>query len=205
MIKSTRSLDKFRFSQVEEELKEARDLLRSFTREYREFVSDRYALFEGVGGVCGRDEEIWAPIFVIAEVLDAELDEPCMKPAMVTLAKKIILERKRMGLIGNTEAQILEATQACMDEVPPLKIDGLSFYVGEDLSRFIKDRWDLTGVKTETVSRVLKRNGVIVEMRRPRLPNQGQRTCYALDREKLVKITAEYFDGTVTSSEGEKE
>lgn len=196
MIKSTRSLDKFRFSQVEKELKEARDLLRSFTREYREFVSDRYALFEGVGGVCGRDEEIWTPIFVIAEVLDAELDEPCMKPAMVTLARKTILYRQKMQLIGNREAQILEGTQAFTEEVEPLEINGKRLYVGQDLARFISDRWDLTGLKIETVSRTLERNALIVGgPRRLRLPNKGQKTCYALDREKLVKITAEYFDG----------
>jgi hypothetical protein len=127
-----------------------------------------------------------------------------MKTEMVTLAKKVILERKRMQLIGNREAQILEGVGAYIDEVEPLKIDGLSLYVGQDLARFVRDRCDLTGLRAETVSRVLKRNKLIVESRRPRLSGKRQMSCYVLDIEKLVKITAEYFDGAITSSEGEK-
>jgi hypothetical protein len=146
-----------------------------------------------------------APIFVIADVLDAESDEPHMKTEMVTLAKKKILERKRMQLIGNTEAQILDATRIHLDKVEPLKIDGLSLYGGEDLSRSIRDRCGLPGLKIETVSRVLKRNNLIVDVKRPGLPNNGQRTCYVLYREKVVKITNEYFDGTVKSSKGKEE
>jgi len=201
MTRSEGHLEKFRFSKAEREFTEIRSFIERFAEEYRAVIADRYESFQEVKGISDRDEEVWAPIFVIAEVLDAELVKPYFKTAMVTLARKIILERKKMQLIGNTEAQILEATRAYIDEVEPMKIDGLNLYVGQGLARFVRDRWDLAGLKTETVSRVLRRNKLIVDIRRPRLSGKRQRSCYVLDTERLVKTTAEYCDG---AAEGKK-
>jgi hypothetical protein len=192
MIKSTSSLERFQFSKVENEFKEVKGLISSFSKDHRNLVFNRYASFRGIDGISGRDEEVWAPILIIAETLDAEVGSLFIKESMLALAKKIILQKKRTQLIGNVEAQILEATQVYVDQVEPLAIDGISLYVGADLWRSVKDRCSLPGLKIETVSRVLKRNGIIMDIRRPRLPIKGQKSCYQLDKEKLLKITAEY-------------
>ena len=119
----------------------------------------------------------------------------------MALAKKIIDQRKRTQLIGNRDAQILEGTQACVKQMPPLKIDGLCFYVGEDLCKFIKDRWGIPNFELGTVSRVLNRFNIIKAVRRPRLKKnikdseiEIQRSCYLLEEERLSKLTQEYFE-----------
>jgi len=96
-----------------------------------------------------------------------------------------------MQLIGNMDAQILEATRAYIEQAKPLNIDG-GLYVGEDLCKSIKELWSIPGLKLETVSRTLKRYDVLTGIKRPRL-KIGQRACYSLDKEKLLKLTNEYF------------
>jgi len=202
MIKSSRPLEKFQFSKIRNEFKEVKDLICSFSEDYRDLISDRYDFFTGVDGISGRDEEVWMPIIIIADVLATLLDKPSTKEDMVTLAKKIIIQRRRTQLIGNRDAQILEATQAYVDQGQGLKMEDLCFYVGEDLYRFIKERWNTPCLNLETVSRALNRYRIIKEIRRPRLQKkikssetEVQRSCYLLDKERLSKLTNEYFTG----------
>jgi hypothetical protein len=201
MVKSRNHLEKFRFSKAENEFKEVKDLIASFSEECRDTISDRYASFQRVDGLSDRDEELWTPILIIAEVLDKAYPRPFIKDKMLALAKRIIDQRKRTQLIENREAQILEGAQACIEQISPLKIDGLCFYIGEDLSDFIKDRWNIPNLGSGSVSRVLNRFNIIREIRRPRLRRniegseiEIQRSCYLLDEEKLSKLTQEYFE-----------
>jgi hypothetical protein len=202
MVKARTDLEKFRFSKAENEFKDVKDLIGSFSEEYRGIISDRYASFQGVDGLSDRDEELWTPILIIAEVLDTALAEPLIKEQMLALAKKIIVQRKRTQLIGNRDAQILEGTQAHIKQMPPSKIDGPCFCVGEDLCKSIKDRWGIPNLELGTVSRVLNRFNLIREVRRPRLKEnikgsetEVQRTCYLFDEERLSNLTREYFEG----------
>ena len=202
MIKTRNHIEKFRFSKAENEFKEIKDLIISFSEEYRGIISDRYASFQGVDGLTDRDEELWTPILIIAEVLDTAFPRPFIKEKMLALAKRIIDQRKRTQLIGNRDAQIIESTQAYIEQTSPLKIKGLCFYVGENLCDSIKDRWGIPNLEPGTVSRVLNRFNLIREVRRPRLKEnikgfetEVQRTCYLLDEERLSKLTQEYFEG----------
>jgi hypothetical protein len=200
MIKSVLPLEEFRFSKIEKEFKEVKELIRSFSEEYRDLVFGRYDSFKGLDGISGRDEEIWTPIIIIADVIATTLDTPHIKEAMLTLAKKIIVQRRRTQLIGDRNAQILESTWAFVEEKEPLNGDNL--YVGEELCRFIKDRWSIPCLNLETVSRTLNRHHIIKEIRRPRLQKrikgseiEVQRSCYLLDKERLSKLTIESFQG----------
>jgi hypothetical protein len=198
MIGSPNILERFRFSKVGTEFKEARELIYSFCDGYRDTISDHYTLFEGIHGISGRDEEIRAPIVVIADVLAAILNTPSVKAEIVALGRKIILERKRKQLIENKNAQILESTWAFMEEKEPLDAEG--FYVGEELCRFIRDRWSIPGLKLEAVSRVLSNHNIIKNARHLRLTDgkpgvRVQKSCYQLDKERLSKLMSQYFEG----------
>lgn len=200
MIKSPTRLEKFRFSKAEKEFKEVKDLISPFSDEYRDTISDLYNSFQGIDGLSDRDEEIWTPIFVIAEVLDAALPEPHLKEDMQKLASKIIRQRGIKQLIENRDAQILESTRVYIDETNPLDSSGL--YVGEGLWRFIKDRCGIPDLKLETVSRTLNRYNIIKGIKRLRLGKEikdreieVQRSCYLIDRQKLASLTEEYREG----------
>jgi len=202
MIRSARSLEKFLSAKIGKEFKEVKDVIRSFSEDYRDLVSDRYISFKCVDGISGRDEEIWTPIFIIAEILDAGLAEPHVKQDMHKLAIKIIFQRRIKQLVENKDAQILESTCAYVGQVKPLDPHGL--YVAEELWRFIKERCSLPDLKLETVSRILNRYNIIKGVKRLRLGKEirdreieVQRSCYLIDREKLASLTEEYQGGEI--------
>ncbi len=188
MIKSIYPIEKFRFLRLEMEFKEIKDLIHPFTQEHRERVFARYHFFKSIKGIKDRNEEVWAPIFIIAGILDTP-DTPFIKDDMVDLAKKIIGKRKRMQLIGNIDAQILESTRAYIEEATALGSGG--FYIGEELCKFIKDCWSIPDLRLETVSRALKRHDVVTGIERHRLKAKGlsiQKTCYTFDKKKLENL-----------------
>jgi hypothetical protein len=202
MIKAPCPLEKFQFEKVKKEVKEIKELVRSFSEDYRDLIFDRYFSFKGVDGISNRDQEVWMPIIIIADLLAVLLDSPSMKADMIKLARKIILQRKQTELIGNRDLQILAGTQAFIKETSPLKIDGLPFYIGEDLCKSIKDGWSLANLKLETVSHVLNQFNIIKGLRRPHLKKkienseiQVQRVCYLFDEQRLAGLTNEYFEG----------
>ena len=196
MIRSARSLEKFLSAKIGKELKEMKDLIRSFSEDYRDLVSDRYVSFKCVDGISGRDEEIWAPIFIIAEILDAGLAEQHIKKDMHELAREIILQRRVKQMVENKDAQILESTRAFLEQVEPLDPSGL--IVGEALWKFIRDRCGLPDLKLENISRTLNRYDIIKGIKRLRLGKEirdqeieVQRSCYLIDKEKLVRLSEE--------------
>jgi hypothetical protein len=195
MVKSEIRLEKYRSKDATQEFLKIQTLIDSFVDEYGEVIEKEYNAFQTVEGLLDRDEEIWEPILVIASVLDLTLPEPFLKEEMQELAKKKIRQRKRTQLIGDRDAQILEGTQAFVEEGKTVGIDGHHYYVGEDLCTSIKDHWRIPGLRLETVSQTLKRFKIILDRRRHRLPHKKQRECYRLDADRLKKLTKEYFEG----------
>lgn len=121
MIKAACPLEKFQFEKVKKEVKEIKELVRSFSEDYRDLIFDRYLSFKGVEGISNRDQEVWMPIIIIADLLAVLLDSPSIKADMLKLARKIILQRKKTELIGNREVQILAGTQAFIKRNVPVK------------------------------------------------------------------------------------
>jgi hypothetical protein len=203
MMRSPRPLERLILLDDGDEFKQARERIRTFCDDFRDVVLDRYDSFQGIDGISGRDEEVWAPMIIIAELLAALLDSPLIKEEIIRLARRAILQREKTEIIGNTPAQILESTQAYIEDppTPPIEIDGLRFYVGESLCKFIKDGWSIP-MKLDTVSRVLNHYGIVREVRRPHLKMKikgsevdVQRSCYALDEERLLKLAGQHGKG----------
>ncbi|MGO8988793.1 MAG: hypothetical protein ACLQGU_08250 [bacterium] len=197
MVKSESPLKEFRSSEVEKDFKTIREEIRSFCGDYRDLVTDRYLSYERIDGVSGRDREVWTPIIIIAGLLAALLDAPFVKKDMVTLARNTIRDRKRKRLIGNRDLQILVSTREFLREEKSVS-NGL--FVAENLRDFIRLSWNISGLTTEAVGRTLNRNGVIKELKRPRLEiSEGgltktvQKTCYVFDQEILSRLTIEFF------------
>jgi hypothetical protein len=202
MTKSTRPLEKLILSKFEGEFKALRGIMALFFKHYKENVIDRYLSFKGVETVQGRDEEVWTPIFVIADLMADLSATASIKEDMVTLARRLILQQEKMELIKNLDAEILVTTLSHIKEATPEMINGLSFYEGEALCESIKKGWSIPNLKLETVCRVLNRFNIIKEVRRPRLKKivegseiEVQRSCYLLDEERLSKLAGEYLTG----------
>jgi hypothetical protein len=128
------------------------------------------------------------------------LPEPHIREDMLKLARKTIFQKRIKQLVENRDAQILESTRAYIEQAKPLDSSGL--YVGEELWRFVKDRCSLPDLKLENVSRTLNRYALIKDVKRLRLGKEikheeieVQRSCYLIDREKLMSLTEEYHEG----------
>jgi hypothetical protein len=167
---------------------------------YRDVIFQRYISYQGVDGITNRDLEVWTPIIIIAEILDSALPESSIRSQMVQLARRIIAQRRRRQLIENRDAQILEATRTFIEQTTPVTKDGRDFYVGEQLCDFIRDQWDILGLRTEHVSRALNSHNIIRDIQRLRLnirengsSKMIQKSCYQLDRERLTELTRDYF------------
>lgn len=205
MNKSRRSLERLRIPEVGEEFeafKEVKELIDSFFKNYRNLITDRYLAFQGVDGILGRDEEVWSPIFIFADLLSVLTNTPSVKEDMLALGEKILLQRRKTQLIGNRKAQILVGTQAYIEQAQPLEIGNLRLYVGEDLCRFIKEAFGISNLKLETVSRALNQFSVIKDVKRVTHDNwkintkgseiKVQKSCYELDEERLSKLVSQY-------------
>jgi hypothetical protein len=200
MIKSQNHLEAFRFARVEAEFKEIKDLIALFVQGYERIISETYLSYQGVEGLENRDLEVWTPIIIIAEILDSAIPDSSIRSQMVQLARRIIAQRRRRQLIENRDAQILEATRTFIEQTKPVTKDGRDFYVGEQLCDFIRDQWGILGLKTEQVSRALNSHNIIKDIQRFRLnirengsSKMIQKSCYQLDRERLTKLTRDYF------------
>jgi hypothetical protein len=155
MTESPDPIAKFRKLKFEEEAKEIKDLIRSFVKEHGQLVLTRYHSFKSVGGIKGRDEEVWTPILVIAGILDTP-DAPFspddavnlafIRDDMVKLAKKIIKKREMLEIIGNLDAQILEATWSYIMEADTASGPNDS-YLGDKLLGYIKDCWSIPDLR----------------------------------------------------------
>lgn len=198
MIKAQTHLEKFRSKKSEKDFEDIRGLIQQFLNAYRRAILDHYNAFPGIEGLAGRDEEIWAPILVIGDILDGTSAELSLSKNIVELAKKVIDQRRRRLLVENRDAQVLEATWEYVKTKKPLNKEGL--YIGEKLTMSIAKRWDIPSLKIEAVSRILHRYGIIKEIKRPRLNAQGQisskgtqKSCYLLNKEILEKLAQEYL------------
>lgn len=198
MIKAQTHLEKFRPKKSEKDFEDIRGLIQQFLGAYRSTIINHYNTFPGIDGLGGRDEEIWCPILVIADILDATSTKPSLSQNILTLAKKVIDQRRRRLLVENRDAQVLESAWQYVTTKKPLNNEGL--YVGDKLAKFIETRWDIPSLKTEAVSRILHRYGIIQEIKRPRLNAQGQistkgdqKSCYLLNKDILEKLAQEYL------------
>lgn len=203
MERSTRRFEQLSLSD-DGEFKEMRERVRLFADDFRDVVSDRYASFPGIDGIIGRDEEVWGAMIIIAALLSALLDTPSIRETVVRFATRMILQQEKTQLIGNIQAQILQSTQAYVEDppAPPIEIEGLRFYVGESLCKSIRDGWSIPNLKLDAVSRVLNHFSIIKEVRRPHLKMkikghqvEVQRSCYALDEDRLLKLSTQYSKG----------
>jgi hypothetical protein len=200
MIRSQNHLEPFRFATVGAEFKEVKDLIKLFVQGYGRIIFQRYLSYQGVDGITNRDLEVWTPIIIIAEILDSAIPDSSIRSQMLELARRIILQRRRRQLIENRNAQILEATRAFVEATPSIPKDGKDYYVGEQLCKSIKEKWDIPGLKIEQVSRILSNHNILRDIQRIRLDindrgsiSKTQKTCYELDRGRLTELTKDYF------------
>jgi hypothetical protein len=168
---------------------------------YGDIIFRRYISFQGVDSLTNRELEVWTPIIIIAEILDSAIPDSSIRSQMLELARRIILQRRRRQLIENRDAQILEATRAFVEATSPIPKDGKDFYVGEQLSKSIKDRWGIPNLKIEQVSRTLSNHNILRDIQRIRLDindrgsiSKTQKTCYELDKGRLTELTRDYFE-----------
>lgn len=193
MFRREGQLVRFRFRRAQKEFDEAKILISWFVEHHRDLISGSYDNFESVEGLLDRDEEVWAPIIVVARLLSNVLEEPSIEQDITALAKRTVGERRRGQLIDNRDLQILVSTRAFVKNGNQV---GNGFYVMEEIRDSIIEQWGLNNLSTQAVTRVLNQHGVIEGFfqphYRPRISSKVQRTCYRLNKERLSEVTKEF-------------
>lgn len=198
MVKRDGQLSRFRLRNVKKEFDEAKQLISSFVEHHRDVVIKDYNNFGAIEGLSDRDEELWTPVIIVARILSRYLAQPSIEQEIINLAKRTVEERRRRQLVDNRDLQILVSTQAFLQNGNSV---GNGFYVMEDVKNFIVEQWGHKNLSTQAVTRVLNQHGVIEGYSqhafRPRIGSRGQRTCYRLNKERLLAITNQLYEETL--------
>jgi len=116
-------------SDILELQKSIRDDLYIFALTYAKDIAELYHK-EGLDGVEGvshlnnRELDIWEPIFLLANLVDAQSGSMDLTGMMETLSKKSFDEKQSDNLAQNETYKILTVLKAMLEDISPLSEDG---------------------------------------------------------------------------------
>lgn len=193
MARARSETERFRLAKVMPEIEKIKYRIECIAKGMRDATSDLYENFPSIDGLSKREEEIWMPIIVIADVLDNSISKPIYKERMTALAIRLSRERAQQRLLGNRDAQILEGTDAFLHEKNESSQN--SVCIAADLTAFIRERWDLPNLRIEWVSRILNKHKILnldhKHSRRIRIKDTQrvvQRVCLNINTFKLAEV-----------------
>jgi len=198
MTRSPYRMKRFPDSESQPVFRSTTNLIKEFWEENRPALSEMNRLSDGFDDFLNRDEELWAPLLIVSQLLDSKFDKPFFSETMFSLAQKSIDSKKRSEMENNLDLQILEGTRAFIEHPKTGPVQGQeNLYVAFQIRDFIKNRWDLRGLSTKKVVQTLKLYNVCGERKRPHILLSGisQPVCYPIDTKILSEITEKYFDG----------
>jgi hypothetical protein len=196
MTPSPDPLQKFLYSEVQEEFREAKNLLEDFSSKNRQDLWEKNKSSTGFDGFSNRQGELYGPLFVVSEFLESAIGEPFLFEQMLLLATRLINSKRINELESNIDLQILEGTRAFVEDPNIETIQG-NLYVAFQIRDYIRKRWDFPRLSTKKVVQTLGHYHVRGKRERPHVFLGGikQPVCYPIDTPRLSEITEKYFDG----------
>lgn len=153
--------------------RQIRDGLYSFALAHAIDVAEYYHR-EGAEGIEGmehlnnRELDIWEPVFLLANIVDAQRGNTELTDAMGTLSRESAKEKQSDSITQNETYKILNVLKTMFDEVLPLSEDGDArvFDAGQVFEHFKKTE-DFEWIeKPNVLTRRLKKAKVVSEQRR---------------------------------------
>lgn len=141
----------------------------TFGRDIAEFYHKEGADgVEGLSHLTNRELDIWEPIFLLANVVDASSGTDTLTQTMEELSKKSLDEKQSDSVSQNETYKILTVLKAMLDEVMPLSEDGdVRLFDAQAVLEYFKKTEDFEWIeKTQALTRRLKRVNVKSDQRR---------------------------------------
>lgn len=123
---------------------------------------------EGMGHLNNRELDIWEPIFLLANIIDAQRQNTELTDAMESLSRKSLEEKQSDSVSQNETYKILTVLKVMLDEIKPISDDGnIRVFEAERVLEYFKANEDFDWIqKTNVLTRRLKKVKVASDQRR---------------------------------------
>jgi hypothetical protein len=141
----------------------------TFARDIAEFYhKEGPDGIEGLSHLTNRELDIWEPIFLLANVVDASSGADTLTRTMEELSKKSLNEKQSDSVSQNETYKILTVLKAMLDEVTALSADGdIRVFEAERVLEYFKATEEFEWIeKTNILTRRLKKVKVTSDQRR---------------------------------------
>lgn len=150
-----------------------RDDLYVFALTFAKDIIDYYHAtgadaIEGLAHLNNRELDIWEPIFLLANIVDAQRGDSRLTDMMEALSKKSLEEKQSDSVSQNETYKILSVLKVMVDEVTAMSEDGvIRVYDAERVLEYFKANEDFEWIqKTNVLTRRLKKVKVTSDQRR---------------------------------------
>lgn len=172
--------------------REIRDELYIFALTYAKDIAEFYRL-EGTDGIEGmehlsnRELDIWEPIFLLANVVDAKRGNRALTDLMGVMSRESAKEKQSDSVSQNETYKILTVLKVMLDELVPINDNSESpVFEAEEVFKYFKKSEDFEWIeKTNVLTRRLKKVKVASEQRRI---NGEKKRVYILNARELSDL-----------------
>ena len=225
LLRAKGEVPKFSYRRLEPTLQALRNALYILALQYHAEVGKIYSGLEMVKGLKDREDELWSPIFALAEFIDGYRlgKDPSIEEADLLTSRMIRMaytcrDRKQEDeMEDNPEQRILAAILEFMEEREPVRDqegNPTDYYVSDDVLAYVNGRDTLDWVKKKYLSNVLGRLQIIKDKKKDkpylrvenyRLDRSAKQVlCYRLPRERVSDVAERYsLTGVDSDSEAD--
>ena len=191
--KDNEVVDRYKGSDNDVELqREIRDELYVFALTYGKDIADFYRMegsngIEGMEHLSNRELDIWEPVFLLANVVDAKRGSRALTDLMGTMSRESAKEKQSDSITQNETYKILNVLKVMIDEVTPISENAdTRVFEAEEVFKYFKKSEDFEWIeKTNVLTRRLKRVKVSSEQRRV---NGEKKRVYILNVQALSDL-----------------
>ena len=228
LLRAKGEVPKFSYRRLEKTFQELRNSLYVLALRFHREIAEIYTGLEMIKGLKDREDELWSPVFALAEFIDgyrlekdASIEESdLLTSKMIRLAFSCRDRKQQDEMEENPEQRILAAILVFLDENSPITDQEgnlTDFYTSDHLIAFINERDGLGWVTKHYLGKVLSRLQIIRDKSKDkpslrvdsdyRLDRSSkQLLCYRLSRERVNDVAERYaVSGVVSFSESKND
>ena len=191
--KDNEVVDRYKGSDDDVELQRGiRDALYVFALTYGRDIADFYRMegsngIEGMEHLCNRELDIWEPIFLLANVVDAKRGNRTLTDLMGTMSRESAKEKQSDSVSQNETYKILNVLKVMLDELTPINDNAEApVFEAEEVFKYFKKTEDFEWIeKTNVLTRRLKKVKVLSGQRRI---NGEKKRVYILNARELSDL-----------------
>jgi hypothetical protein len=163
-----------------------RDELYMFALTYAKDISEVYhaqgEVIQGMSHLNNRELDIWEPVFLLANVIDAETNSTKITDTMEALSKKSVEEKQSDSVSQNETYKLLNVVKLMLDEVRTLQEDGsIKVFDSKEVFEYFQQSDDYEWMQ--------KRNALTTRLKRIKIKSEQKRIDSEKKRVYIMDVT----------------